>query len=65
MTTPARTWDPAELVAAAGVPLRAVARRLRIDPALLCRPLSDKQADRYACRLGLHPTAVWGLRWWE
>lgn len=65
MTTPARTWDPAALVAAADMPLRALARRLGVDPAQLCRPLSDRQADEWACRIGLHPVFVWGTRWWE
>lgn len=23
------------------------------------------QADRYACRIGLHPSSVWGRQWWE
>lgn len=45
--------------------LRALARRLGVDPAQLCRPLSDRQADEWACRIGLHPVFVWGTRWWE
>lgn len=57
-------FDPAPLVAAmAPMSLRAVARRLDIDPAVLCRPLSSSQADRYATRLHLHPSEVWGVRW--
>lgn len=23
------------------------------------------QADRYACRLGYHPSSVWGQKWWS
>lgn len=61
----ARTWDPAALVASTSMPLRAVARRLGVDPAILCRPLSGRQADDYACRLGTHPAVVWGTDWWE
>lgn len=58
-----RTWPAEPLVAATGLTLRGAARRLGIDPALLCRPLSDRQADAYACRLGLHPITVWGEDW--
>lgn len=43
--------------------LRSVARRLRIDPAVLCRPLTANQADRYATLLGAHPGEVW-VEWW-
>lgn len=43
--------------------LRSVARRLQIDPAVLCRPLSAGQADRYATALGAHPGEVWP-QWW-
>lgn len=39
--------------------LRSVARRLQVDPAVLCRPLTAAQADRYATRLGAHPAEVW------
>lgn len=53
--------DPDSLVVAMS-PLtkRAVARRLGISAAVLCRPLSIAQADRYATALGLHPVEVWG-----
>lgn len=58
-------FDPARLVEAAGDgSLRSTARRLGIDPALLCRPLTTGQADRYATALGLHPGDVWGSAWW-
>jgi len=60
-----RHWDPAPLVAATGLSLRAAARRLDVDPAILCRPPSDRQADAYATRLGLHPVDVWGTAWWS
>lgn len=59
------TYDPATLVAVVGEPLRSVARRLGVDPAALCRPLTDRQADRFATRLGMHPGAVWGADWWR
>lgn len=63
---PAPTYDPAPLVAALEPePLRSIARRLRIDPALLCRPLTNRQADRYATALGLHPGEIWGAAWWR
>lgn len=62
---PKRQWDPAPLVAAAGDDAATVARRLGVTPAVLCRPLSDRQADRYAVALGLLPWMVWGTRWWE
>lgn len=47
------------------VSLRTVATRLGIDPAVLCRPLTLAQADRYATSLGVHPGAVWGADWWR
>lgn len=75
MTT-APTFDPAALVAAVNrvdgpvidevtgerIPasLRHVARRIGVDPAMLCRPLSLSQADRYCIALDLHPAEVWG-----
>jgi lambda repressor-like predicted transcriptional regulator len=53
--------DPAPLVeACAPMTLRAVARALNVDPAVLCRPLPWPRADRYAVRLGFHPVEVWG-----
>ncbi len=61
----ARTWDPDVLVAAAGEPKRSVARRLGVDVANLCRPLTDRQADRYAIALGFLPWEVWGMQWLE
>lgn len=58
------SFDPELLVATmAPLSLRAVARRIGVDPAMLCRPLSAGQADRYATRLGLHPSEVWGADW--
>lgn len=61
-----RTLDPAPLVAASGGELRSLARTLGVDPAVLCRPLSMWQADRYACRIGIHPVDVWGADvWWN
>lgn len=64
MTTNEPTFSAAQLVAAMEpMSLRAVARRLGVDPALLCRPLSSSQADKYATRLNLHPAEVWGAEW--
>jgi lambda repressor-like predicted transcriptional regulator len=64
----AERFDPAQLVAwlderQGFATLRSVARRLQIDPAVLCRPLSAAQADRYATALGAHPGEVW-VEWW-
>lgn len=56
---PAPTYDPQRLVDAAGCSLRTAAARLGVDPAVLCRPLSERQADRYATALDLHPSEVW------
>jgi lambda repressor-like predicted transcriptional regulator len=64
MATP-RKFDPAPLVAAGGGELRALARRLGVDPAILCRPLSVNQADKYAIAIGVHPTEVWGPDFWS
>jgi hypothetical protein len=59
-------YDPAALIEAAGYDsLRSIARQLGIDPAVLCRPLTANQADRYATKLGLHPGEVWGVAWWR
>jgi hypothetical protein len=59
-------FEPARLIEAMEpLSLRAVARRLQVDPAMLCRPLSATQADRYATRLGLHPGEVWGVDWYR
>lgn len=59
------TYPPDRLIAAVDQPLRSVARRLEVDPAVLCRPLTDRQADRFATKLGLHPGQVWGADWWR
>lgn len=61
----APTYDAQALIAAVGMSLRAVARRLGVDAAVLCRPLSTNQADRFATSLGLHPGEVWGADWWR
>ena len=57
--------DPAPLVAATGGNLRELARRLDIDPAVLCRPITAWQADRYATSLELWAPDVWGAAWWD
>ena len=60
----AERFDPGRLIEAMEpLSLRAVARRIGVDPAMLCRPLSATQADRYATQLGLHPGEVWGADW--
>lgn len=60
----AEEFDPGRLVASmAPLSLRAVALQLHIDPAVLCRPLTVNQADRYALALGMHPSEVWGEQW--
>lgn len=61
-------FDPERLVAwcierQGHATLRSVARRLQVDPAVLCRPLTASQADRYATRLGANPGEVWA-EWW-
>lgn len=47
--------------------LRDLARQLDVDPGYLCRcldrGLTERQADEWACRLGLHPLNVWGALW--
>lgn len=58
-----RTWPAEPLVAATGLTLRGAARRLGIDPALLTRPLTTNQADKYATKLGYHPITIWGDDW--
>jgi len=60
-----RSWPAGALVEHTGLSLRATARRLGIDPAILCRPLTDRQADSYTTRLHLRPEQVWGPDWWD
>jgi len=57
------TFDPQSLIVATGGTLRQTARMLNLDPANLCRPLSSRQADSYATRLGYHPEEIWGAAW--
>jgi hypothetical protein len=64
-TSPPTRYPPEALVAIIDEPLRSIARRLGVDPAVLCRPLTDRQADRFAVKLGLHPGLVWGADWWR
>lgn len=56
-------FDPRPLVDRHAEGLRSLARALDIDPAVLCRPLSVWQADRYSVRMGLHPWEVYGDTW--
>lgn len=48
--------------------LSALAACIGVTPAnaskLLARGLSDRQADRYATRVGMHPASIWP-EWWE
>lgn len=62
--TPDDHFDATELVEFTGQGVRGTARRLRIDPALLYRRLTATQADRFSCRLGVHPASVFGEDWW-
>jgi hypothetical protein len=59
-------FDPRPLVEMHGRGLRELARTLGVDPAVLCRPLSQWQADKFAIRsMGRHPFEVWGAEaWW-
>ena len=59
------TFDASILIEYTGDTLRGVARRLAIDPAVLCRPLTVAQADRYANKLGVHPSEIFGAAWWR
>jgi len=60
----ATKFNPDRLVAAHGHGKRGLARALEVDAALLCRPFSQWQADRYAVSIGLHPCEVWP-EWFE
>ena len=59
------SFDANVLIEYTGDTLRGVARRLAIDPAVLCRPLTPNQADRYANKLGVHPSEIFGAAWWR
>jgi hypothetical protein len=54
-------YDPKVLVEFDTGTTRQTARRLGIDPSLLCRPLSLGQVDKYCLRLGFHPMEVYGF----
>lgn len=60
---PPTRFDPQALIALARGELRGLARRLDVDPAIMCRPWTANQADRYAIRAGWHPIEVWGDAW--
>lgn len=51
------TWD--ELAARLGVSSRTLARILE------ARDLAEPVADRFACRLGLHPVLLWPRHWFR
>jgi hypothetical protein len=59
-----RRFSPAALLDYTQQGVRPLARRLGVDPAILCRTLSADQADRYAVAVGAHPIDVWGDDWW-
>ncbi|HWL44206.1 MAG TPA: hypothetical protein VNQ73_14790 [Ilumatobacter sp.] len=56
--------DPAPLVAVSRLGVRGLARVLEVNPAVLCRPISAWQADRWAVRMGWLPHEVWDDDWW-
>ncbi len=63
-----RHWDHA--IASPENTARMVARALDISDRQVFRYrqwglLTDRQADQYAIRLGLHPALVWGDAWWD
>jgi hypothetical protein len=63
---PPPTLDPGPLVEHIGDGVRGAARRLGVDPSLLCRPLTFAQADRFAIAVGKHPIDIWGPDvWWS
>ena len=56
------------LVAAGGHDDRTVAELLGVHRRAVSRArehgLTDRMADRWACRLGVHPGTVWS-EWWD
>jgi hypothetical protein len=62
-TVPAPSWPLATLLAAAGVEVTQLPHLVRVSSTAVQRAdvegLSDGQADRWACRLGWHPGAIW------
>lgn len=58
-----RPWPLADLVAVSGLPEHVIFARLntsgRDRENVRMFGLTDKQADRWACRLRLHPGMVW------
>lgn len=57
LMTKVRADDPHTLATALGVSLRHASR-------LIAHGLTDLQADRYACRIGFHPSVLWP-GWWD
>jgi hypothetical protein len=57
-------FDPAGLLDFTQQGVRELARRLGVDPAVLCRPISAWQVDRFCVRIGQHPHAVYGDAIW-
>jgi hypothetical protein len=62
-----RGWPLGPLLGAGGLSASALARRLGVAGAAVStaarRGLTDRQADEWAIRLGLHPMLVWGWAW--
>lgn len=60
-------WPLQPLLDATGLSRTALARRLNVAFGTVHRAgregVSDRVADRWAIRLGLHPLAVWGWDW--
>jgi hypothetical protein len=52
-------FPPGPLVAASRQGTRELARRLGVDAAVLCRPLTMGQADRFALHIGRMPWEIW------
>lgn len=52
-----RAEHPSELALALQVSVKQAQRLIDFG-------LTDEQADRYACRIGLHPSVLWP-KWWD
>lgn len=63
-----RLFPLAPLLERSGFSQGALADRAGVDRRTVCRKvhegLTEAQADVWAVRCGLHPSAVWGQLWW-
>lgn len=62
-------YPVADLLAAAGVPIRQLELDAGFQQGFLWHVTERggfnwRQADEWACRIGLHPSLVWGDLWW-